>query len=168
MQISEQIMTMPDESGSGPPRKMTAIGTVGEVGQLFTVYEKNWKCPECNQENYATRPRCFRCRAHKPEGLENYVTDPALQAYQEGKEIEWQEVIDPSSYQVYYYNKVTGLTQWERPAEMGPAPHATGFSVSNSFNYLWINAFKFYQVGLVEEKQDLSPLKCMQKGIQST
>ena len=36
-------------------RKVTAIGTVGEMGQLFTVYEKNWNCPDCGQENYASR-----------------------------------------------------------------------------------------------------------------
>ena len=27
----------------------------------------------------------------------------------------------------YYYNKETGVTQWERPTEMGPAPLATGW-----------------------------------------
>jgi len=26
----------------------------------------------------------------------------------------------------YYYNKETGVTQWERPIEMGAAPLATG------------------------------------------
>jgi hypothetical protein len=33
----------------------------------------------------------------------------------------------------YYYNKETGVTQWERPAEMGPAPLATGIYLINSF-----------------------------------
>jgi rubredoxin len=46
-------------ASSGPaqglPRKLTAIGTVGEQNQLFTVFEKNWDCPECGQENYARR-----------------------------------------------------------------------------------------------------------------
>eukprot|EP01041_Mallomonas_annulata_P008801 gene8801-18209_t len=125
-QITHQEQVMPDD-GRGLPRKLTAIGTVGDVGQLFTVYEKNWKCSDCNQENYASRTRCFRCRAQKPDGLQNYVMDPAVEALQTGGIIDWQEVIDPTTYQMYYYNKVTGATQWERPAEMGPAPHATGW-----------------------------------------
>ncbi len=37
------------------PRKLTAVGTVGSVNQLFTVYEKNWNCTDCGQENYAAR-----------------------------------------------------------------------------------------------------------------
>ena len=31
--------------GKGLPRKITAVGTIGEANQLFTVYEKNWHCP---------------------------------------------------------------------------------------------------------------------------
>lgn len=91
------------------------------------MYEKNWKCTECGQENYASRPRCYRCRGHKPEGVDNYVLDPALQAIQNGQEIAWKEAIDPTSYQIYYYNTQTGETKWERPVELGPAPHATGW-----------------------------------------
>jgi hypothetical protein len=53
--------------------------------------------------------------------------DPAAKAFQEGKEIEWQEVVDPNSYQIYYYNKKTGVTQWDRPVEMGQAPTASGW-----------------------------------------
>lgn len=73
------------------------------------------------------RPRCFRCKKAKPKGENNYVMDPALEALQSGKEIPWQEVIDPNTFQVYYYNKTTGVTQWDRPEEMGPAPMATGW-----------------------------------------
>jgi rubredoxin len=40
---------------AGLPRKLTAVGTVGEQNQLFTVYEKNWNCPDCGQENYPAR-----------------------------------------------------------------------------------------------------------------
>jgi hypothetical protein len=108
------------------PRKATAMGMAGQMGQLFTVYEKNWHCLECGQENYASRPRCQRCRKQRPAGHE-YVQDPALAAMQAGAENPWQEVIDPASKQLYYYNKVTGQTQWERPEEMGPAPMATGW-----------------------------------------
>lgn len=108
-------------------RQVTAMGTVGELGQLFTVYEKNWNCPDCEQENYASRNRCSRCKCSKPSGQSNYVMDPALQALQSGKEITWKEAIDPTSYQVYYYNTETGATQWERPEELGTAPMATGW-----------------------------------------
>eukprot|EP01031_Cornospumella_fuschlensis_P041013 gene41013-50030_t len=121
------ITNVSSGDAQGLPRKLTAVGTVGDVNQLFTVYEKNWNCPDCQQENYASRPRCLRCKKAKPANTNNYVLDPALQALQEGREIEWQEVIDPTSYQVYYYNKTTGATQWERPAELGMAPLATGW-----------------------------------------
>jgi hypothetical protein len=106
---------------------LTAAGTVGEVGQLFTVYVANWNCTNFGKENYAARPRCFRCKKVKPQNVNNYVMDPAFQALQSGQEIQWQEVIDPSSYQVYYYNKATSATQWDRPTELGPAPLATGW-----------------------------------------
>lgn len=82
------------------PRQVTAMGIAGEAGQLFTVYERNWNCKECNQENYASRPRCFRCKSAKPIGEANYVADPALIALQSNKSCPWQEVVDPSSYQM--------------------------------------------------------------------
>jgi hypothetical protein len=105
------------------------MGTVGEMGKLFTVYENNWFCPDCKQENYASRPKCFRCRKSKPAGTNNYVMDPALAAYQagQGSACQWQEAIDPTSFQIYYYNSTTGATQWERPEELGAAPVATGW-----------------------------------------
>jgi hypothetical protein len=31
------------------------------------------------------------------------------------------------SFNSYYFNSATGVTQWERPAEMGAAPTATGW-----------------------------------------
>jgi len=55
--------------------------------------------------------------------------DPALAAYQAGQAstCQWQEAIDPTTYQIYYYNAATGVTQWERPEELGAAPVATGW-----------------------------------------
>lgn len=35
--------------------------------------------------------------------------------------------MDPRTRQIYYYNSVTGQTQWSRPMEMGPAPLGTGY-----------------------------------------
>ena len=102
---------------------------------------------------FTCRFKCSRCRKQKPAAAAaNYVADPALEALKAGQEIAWQEVIDPTSKQMcvlcslrfcnsfslkklfgraprlcrYYYNKVTGATQWERPAELGAAPMATG------------------------------------------
>lgn len=36
-------------------------------------------------------------------GDENIVLDPAYEALQSGKEIHWQEVVDPASFQMYVY-----------------------------------------------------------------
>lgn len=102
-----------------------AIGTVGASGQLHTVYATNWSCQDCKQSNFATKNRCIRCK--KQRTVDNLVLDPAVKALQEGTEIPWQEAIDPTSNQMYYYNRTTGVTQWERPAEMGAAPLATGW-----------------------------------------
>ena len=123
-----EVMAQKGGESSTLARQVTAMGTVGQMGQLFTIYEKNWFCPDCNQENYASRPKCLRCRKSKPQGLTNYVMDPALAALQSGQAAvcPWKEAIDPNSYQIYYYNSVTGATQWERPEEMGAAPLATG------------------------------------------
>ena len=46
---------MSSTMSQGLNRKVTAVGTVGEMGQLMTVYENNWFCPDCSQENYASR-----------------------------------------------------------------------------------------------------------------
>lgn len=52
--------------------------------------------------NLNERPRCSRCKKKKPVDMtNNFVVDPAFAALQEGKEIQWQEVVDPASYQMY-------------------------------------------------------------------
>ena len=48
-------MNMMSSTDKSLPRNMTAVGTMGEMGQLFTVYEKNWNCKDCGQENYSSR-----------------------------------------------------------------------------------------------------------------
>ena len=43
-------------------RRQTAVDTAGVVGASFAVIEKNWTCPDCGNENFARRPRCYRLR----------------------------------------------------------------------------------------------------------
>ena len=84
----------------GLPRKLTAVGTVGEKGQLFTVYERNWHCSACNHENYPVRIRCVRCKKKKPDGGHDYVQDPALVSLRAGEAVPWQEAVDPATNQM--------------------------------------------------------------------
>ena len=41
-------------------RRQTAVDTAGVIGASFAVIEKNWICPDCGNENFARRQRCFR------------------------------------------------------------------------------------------------------------
>lgn len=106
---------------SGPARKMVPVGVVGGLGSSYTVFEKNWICDECETENNATKLRCVRCRAKKkPKGLEEDASRT-----EEGSD--WKEIFDPKAKHLYYHNTMTGETQWERPLEMGPTPHSSGW-----------------------------------------
>ncbi|KAI9921882.1 hypothetical protein PsorP6_001759 [Peronosclerospora sorghi] len=100
---------------------VTAVATLGDVGAAYAVYEKNWRCADCNHDNYARRARCFRCRAPKVERPDAYVVDSV------GDQHAWREALDPVTKQLYYYHLETHATQWARPREMGAAPHATGW-----------------------------------------
>lgn len=117
--MSAQIPTADNELVETLPRRVTAIGTIGPVGAAYTVYEKNWFCAECKNENYARRQRCHRCRAAKPENCDSLVVQSAT-----GEKNLWREAVDPVSRHIYYYNIETKETKWERPAEMGIAPHS--------------------------------------------
>ncbi|OWZ16018.1 Pre-mRNA-splicing factor cwc2 [Phytophthora megakarya] len=103
------------------PVQVTAVGTLGDVGASYAVYEKNWICDDCGHDNYARRKRCFRCRAAKVERPDVLVVDNKARAHT------WREALDPTTHKIYYYNTETNETQWERPVEMGAAPHATGW-----------------------------------------
>jgi len=113
---------------SGLPEKGTAIGTIGPIGQSFTVFEKNWTCKDCKGENLARRVKCHRCKAPKPAQGGGFVLDEALHnALYGAGESEWRETVDPKTLLVYYYNSKTNETTWERPKSLGTAPHATGW-----------------------------------------
>ncbi len=79
-------------------------------------------------KNLAKRKRCHRCKARKPQDGGGFVLDEAMAAAIEGKEATtWREAMDPQTHHIYYYNTTTSETSWERPKEMGAAPHATGW-----------------------------------------
>ena len=48
---------MPDSWKSGPSRDLTAVSVEGPIGASSTVYETNWKCPDCGSENLPRRTR---------------------------------------------------------------------------------------------------------------
>ncbi|KAH8081611.1 RNA binding-protein [Aureococcus anophagefferens] len=85
-------------AAGGPARKMMPVGVVGELGSAYTVEA-----------------------ADGEEGTEDAA---APEATVHG---EWKEVYDPAAKSLYYFNGATGETQWERPAEMGPTPHSSGW-----------------------------------------
>eukprot|EP00953_Heterococcus_sp_UTEX-ZZ885_P016064 9056-Heterococcus_DN1.PRE.2 len=106
----------------------TAIGTIGAVGQSFSVSERPWACPQCKGENLARRLRCHRCKAKKPADGGGYVMDAAFKQALDGSTVTpWQEALDPKTQHIYYCNTQTGETTWSRPESMGAAPHATGW-----------------------------------------
>ncbi|KAJ8614268.1 hypothetical protein CTAYLR_001138 [Chrysophaeum taylorii] len=116
-------------SSGGLSRHMIPVGVVGKMGSAYTLFEKNWVCEECQTENYASRARCIQCRAKKKKREGGLVhgsaaNDEATTLTAHG---EWKEIFDPSARHLYYVNTATGESQWERPKEMGPTPHASGW-----------------------------------------
>jgi len=101
------------------------VGTAGPVGASFAVQGSNWKCVSCGSSNVARRFACMRCRAKKQETKQ--VWDAASLSVVSGADHNWREALDPETKQLYYFNLKTKETKWERPAEMGQAPIATGW-----------------------------------------
>ena len=115
--------------GPQPPDLTTSCihPTHSEVGASYTIYEKNWTCPQCKfGKNYGNHLKCARCKARKPRdlGTDNIVADPVLQ---QPAPHAWRETIDTATQQLYYFNTGTGEVTWDRPAEMGAAPMASGW-----------------------------------------
>jgi len=102
-------------------------GTAGPVGASFAVVEKNWTCPACKASNFPKKPNCFRCRARKPSGGSSQVWHDGALALATGEDHGWREALDPATKLLYYFNTKTGVTQWDRPEEMGQALAATGW-----------------------------------------
>jgi len=82
-----------------------------------------WQCASCCKFNNVDQLRCVQCKKKKPDDTVDFPKPP------DDAEITaaWKEHVDPESEQVYYFNTITGATQWERPIALGPAPYATGW-----------------------------------------
>jgi hypothetical protein len=107
------------------------VGTAGAKGQMHN-HGRIWICLACKQENYANYFKCERCRGKKPATTSNDYEKNEVNLTGKSQTLSrdvslWKEVVDPSSYQIYYYNATSGHTQWERPSELGDAPIATGW-----------------------------------------
>eukprot|EP01138_Halocafeteria_seosinensis_P012692 gb/GECG01012968.1/.p1 GENE.gb/GECG01012968.1/~~gb/GECG01012968.1/.p1 ORF type:complete len:528 (+),score=89.38 gb/GECG01012968.1/:1-1584(+) len=106
------------------PANALPVRIEGPVGQSYAVWETYWTCTSCQADNKPTRPTCYRCREAKPANSSKVVFTPPTTS---SGELKWKEAFDPVTQQIYYYNTETRETQWTRPTDLGPAPHATGW-----------------------------------------
>ena len=103
------------QQSRGPHRDLTVTGTAGPVGASFAVQTSNWKCEACKAENFARRPKCFRCRAKKPVDADGTVWHEGAANAAAGIDHGWREALDPNTKQIYYFNAETSETRWDRP-----------------------------------------------------
>ena len=104
-------------------QKTFATGTSGPIGQSFAVVEKQWRCLECNTDNFPRRDKCYKCKSRRTDEDSSSSSSTAVTSFGNSS---WKEAFDASTRQIYYYNQQTMETSWSRPVEMGPAPNATG------------------------------------------
>jgi hypothetical protein len=120
------------------PRKRSfqvAVGTAGPRGAAFASIAASWACPQCRFENHPSAFRCKRCRARRPaqdaadapQQGDWHAAAAASAATAAAEATRWREAADPSSGHLYYFHLDTHESRWDRPAEMGPAPYATGW-----------------------------------------
>jgi len=105
--------------------KSFATGTSGPIGQSFAVVEKQWRCLECNTDNFPRRDKCYKCKSRRSDEDSSSSSSSSTAITSFGNS-SWKEAFDASTRQIYYYNQQTMETSWSRPVEMGPAPTATG------------------------------------------
>lgn len=65
-----------------------------------------WTCNSCHEINLREKHRCKRCKRQQGS-VKKAKSDMG-----------WAEAIDPVSKHVYYYNSLTGVSQWTRPLEL--------------------------------------------------
>jgi len=108
--------------------RAAVTGSAGPVGASFAVVSRGWRCESCRASNGPRSKVCSRCRSKRADsGDDGCVWDHGATSSASGQDHNWREAMDPASKQIYYYNKVTKETRWERPEEMGQAIRATGW-----------------------------------------
>eukprot|EP01029_Cantina_marsupialis_P022763 TRINITY_DN5579_c0_g1_i1.p1 TRINITY_DN5579_c0_g1~~TRINITY_DN5579_c0_g1_i1.p1 ORF type:complete len:506 (+),score=137.03 TRINITY_DN5579_c0_g1_i1:121-1638(+) len=77
--------------------------------------QATWFCKSCSYENYASRKKCSRC--FKPNIVKQVETKKPKVDKNDPDSVprNWQQIVDPSSQQPYYYNSVSKNTTWTRP-----------------------------------------------------
>ena len=87
-----------------------------------------WRCVDCGASNPQVSNRCSRCRQKR--GASSAGTTGAGDGSGDGngslsvaggQSTSWVEVFDAKSQSIYYWNKETQATTWDRPEELGPA-----------------------------------------------
>ena len=83
----------------------------------------SWVCSSCQFSKNQGLAKCRRC--HKSRDSQNSFSEAGPSSELQG----WAEAVDPESKQIYYYSHETGVSQWERPAELGAVSkrEATGW-----------------------------------------
>ena len=116
--------------------------------------DTSWNCGACQYTNHEGLMKCKRC--HKARTLQEArpSSEPAGG---------WAEAVDPVSRHIYYYNYNTGVSQWERPAELGMTGkrEATGWfgrglSDDNGIGKLYVENNKRYLARPARQQKDIA------------
>ncbi len=111
---------------TNPNKVLATAGPIGASSAVVAADIEPWTCPKCKSIGNK-RERCVRCKTQRPLKETIKSIEKEEMKLIQGGDHGWREAIDPETKQLYYYHTQTGVTQWDRPKEMGEAPLATGW-----------------------------------------